>query len=182
MKTMHKIITLLLIVGMTGLVNTSAVAQLNEKFKKKAEQEQAEDKDKDKSGSVLDQVKDEAAPAEKKAPAKTQKEEKVEEVVVPDPVFTPQVYTYNHPTSVLAKETQLMKKGELKATVTDAEAKVTAAREKIAAAKDALEKNLKAKKIREAEYTKNMFKIMKAEKWVDDLELSVKKGNELIAE
>jgi len=50
MKTMHKIITLLLIVGMTGLFNTRAMAQLNEKFKKKAEQEQAEDKDKDKSG------------------------------------------------------------------------------------------------------------------------------------
>ena len=179
---MHKIITLLLIVGMTGLFNTRAMAQLNEKFKKKAEQEQAEDKDKDKSGSVLDQVKEEAAPAEKKAPAKTQKEEKVEEVVVPDPVFTPQVFTYNHPTSVLAKETQLLKKGELKATVTDAEAKVTAAREKIAAAKALLEADKKARKIKEADYQKKMDKIAKAEKWVSDLELAIQKGKGLTAE
>jgi len=47
-----------------------------------------------------------------------------------------------------------LKKGELKATVTDAEAKVTTAREKIAAAKALLEADKKARKIKEADYQK----------------------------
>jgi hypothetical protein len=183
MKTIHKIFTLLLIIGLTGLFNTSAVAQMNEKFRKQAEEKKTEDKtDQDKADNKLDQFKEEAVPAEKKAPAKTQKEEEVEEVVVPDPVFTPQVFTYTHITSVQAKETQLLKKGELKATVADAEIKVKDGREKIAAAREALEKDKKAKKIKEAEYYKKLDKIMKAEKWINDLELDVQKGKELTAE
>jgi hypothetical protein len=178
MKTMHKIFILIVIIGLTGLFNTSAVAQMNDKFKKAAD----EKKDEKKPDSQLEQMKEEAAPAEKKAPAKTPVEEEVTEEVVPDPVFTPQVFTYNHTTSIQAKETQLMKKGELKATVTDGEMKVKEAREKIAATREALEKDKKAKKIKEADYVKKLEKIMKAEKWVNDLELNVQKGKELTAE
>jgi len=182
MKTMHKIITLLLIIGLTGLFNVNAVAQEVNKFKKQVEEKAKEDKAESKPDTKLEQFKEEVAPTEKKAPAKTQKEEEAEEVVVPDPVYIPQVFTYNHTTSVQAKETQLLKMGELKASVTDAEIKVKEGREKIAAAKEALEKDKKAKKIKEAEYYKKLDKIMKAEKWINDLELNVQKGKEMTAE
>ena len=176
MKTMNKIITLLLIVGLTGLFSRNAVAQLNDQFKKQAEQQKEQKQPENK----LEEMKEEAAPTPKKTPAKTV--EVVEEVEVPDPVFTPQVFTYNHATAEQARETQLMKKGELKATVNSGEAKIKEARDKIAATKDALEKAKAAKKIKETEYLKKMNKIMKAEKWVNDLELSVQKGKELTAE
>jgi hypothetical protein len=180
MKTMHKILTFLLIVCLTGLFNTSAIGQMNEKFKKQAEQQKKESKD----TSKLDQFKNQATPAEKKAPAKTQKKEEVPEVVaVPEPVkvYVPKVIEYTHTTSVQAKETQLVKKGELKASVMNADTKVKDARVKITAAREALEKNKKAKKIKEAVYLEKLDKIMKAEKAVNDLEVCVQKGNELTA-
>jgi hypothetical protein len=181
MKTMHKIVSLLLILSITGLFSTSTVAQMNDKFKKQVEDKKTEEKTTPPANQA-DKFKDQAVPAEKKAPAKTKKVEEVVEVVEPDPVFTPQVFTYTHATSIVAKETQLLKKGELKTTVANAETKVTEAREKITAAREALEKDKKARKIKEAEYYKKLDKIMKAEKWVNDLELCVKKGQELTAQ
>jgi len=180
MKTMHKIVTLLLIIGLTGLFSTSAMAQLNEKFKKKVEETKVEETTP--PATQADKFKDQAVPEEKKTPAKTQEVEEVEEVVEPDPVFTPQVFTYTHTTSVLAKEPQLLKQGELKAKVGNAEIKVNEAREKITAAREALEKDKKARKIKEKDYYKKLDKIMKAEKWVNDLELTVQKGKELTAQ
>jgi preprotein translocase subunit SecD len=154
---------------------------MNEKFKKQAEQQKKESKDETKPDSKLDQFKDQAVPAEKKAPAKTQKKE---EVTVPEPVkvYIPKVIEYTHATSAQAKETQLMKKGELKATVANADTKVKDARMKLAAAREELEKDKKAKKIKEAVYLEKLDKIMKAEKAVNDLELSVQKGKDLTAE
>ena len=182
MKTMHKIVTLLLIICLTGLFNTSAFAQLGKKVEE-AEKENAKKENTDQGGleNKVKQAEEQAAPKEKKAPAKTQKEE---EVVVAEPVkvFTPQVIAYTHTTSIQAKETQLMKKGELKATVADADTKVQEARIKIAVAREALEKDKKAKKIKEAVYYEKLDKIMKAEKAVNDLELSVQKGKELTAD
>jgi len=179
MKTMNKILTLLLILCLTGLFNTSVFAQLGKKVEE-AEKENVS-KEKTEQGGLENKVKqaeEQAAPAKKKAPAQTQKEE---EVVVPEPVkvFTPKVIEYTHTTSVQAKETQLMKKGELKATVADADTKVLEARTKLAAAREALEKDKKAKKIKEAAYYEKLDKIMKAEKAVNDLELTVQKGKEL---
>lgn len=179
MKTMNKILTLLLILCLTGLFNTSVFAQLGKKVEE-AEKENVS-KEKTEQGGLENKVKqaeEQAAPAKKKAPAQTQKEE---EVVVPEPVkvFTPKVIEYTHTTSVQAKETQLMKKGELKATVADADTKVQEARTKLAAAREALEKDKKAKKIKEAAYYEKLDKIMKAEKAVNDLELTVQKGKEL---
>ncbi|MBP1670272.1 MAG: hypothetical protein H6Q21_2638 [Bacteroidetes bacterium] len=182
MKTMHKIVTLLLIICLTGLFNTSAFAQLGKKVEE-AEKENA-NKEKTEQGGLEDKVKqaeEKASPTEKKAPAKTQKEE---EVVVPEPVkvFTPKVIEYTHTTSVQAKETQLLKKGELKATVANADTKVQEARIKLTAAREALEKDKKAKKIKESVYYEKLDKIMKAEKAVNDLELTVQKGKELTAD
>jgi len=182
MKTMHKLLTLLLIICLTGLFNTSAFAQLGKKVEE-AEKANA-DKEKTEQGGLEEKVKqadEKAAPAEKKAPAKTQKEE---EVVTPEPVkvFTPQVIEYTHTTSVQANETQLLKKGELKSTVANADTKEQEAREKLATAREALEKDKKAKKIKEAVYYEKLDKIMKAEKAVNDLELSVQKGKELTAD
>jgi hypothetical protein len=184
MKTMHKIITLILIVSLTGLFSTNVIAQLNDKLKKQVEEKQKEEQtDQKKPENKLDQLKEEVAPTEKKAPVKVQKKEEApEETVEPEPVFIPQVYTYNHTTSEQAKATQQMKKQELKTTVANADAKVKESREKIAAAREALEKDKKAKKIKDAVYYQKLDKIMKAEKWVNDLELSVQKGKELTAE
>jgi len=182
MKTMNKILTLLLILCLTGLFNASAFAQLGKKVEE-AEKENA-NKEKTEQGGLEDKVKqaeEKAAPTEKKAPAQTQKEE---EVVVPEPVkvFTPKVIEYTHTTSVQAKETQLLKKGELKATVANADTKVQEARIKLTAAREALEKDKKAKKIKESVYYEKLDKIMKAEKAVNDLELTVQKGKELTAD
>jgi hypothetical protein len=186
MKTMHKIVTLLLIICLTGLFNTTAVAQLNKKFEKQVEEKAKEEKkDTTKPDTKLEQFQEQVTPAETKAPAKTQKKEEVpEEVMTPEPVkvFTPKVIAYTHTTSVQAKETQLLKKGELKATVANADAKVQEARTKLAAAREALEKDKKAKKIKESVYYEKLDKIMKAEKAVNDLELTVQKGKELTAD
>lgn len=66
MKTMHKIVTLILIICLTGLFNTSSFAQLGKKVEE-AEKENANKETTEKGGlgDKVEQAEEQAAPAKK---------------------------------------------------------------------------------------------------------------------